>query len=344
MDITSYLLGKKTGGGGTHNLQNKDVTITENGTTNISADAGYDGLQNVELTTNVQPDLEIKNVSIISNGSTTVIPSQDKDGLSQVNIATNVMPNLENKSVTITENKTTTITPTQGKDGLSQVEVITNVSGGADLTEYMAENIDKGNSSACGFIKSLIQVIPPKTRSGSDLSYAYSKLPYLEKVDLSNLDFTNTTQTLILSNMFNGDSKLINVIFPNINPSGLNINMASMFSNCSSLETLNLSKINMGKCSRIDNCFYNCAKITNLTFGSELGKNYSPNATAHTSTYTLDLSFCTLLTHDSLMSVINNLYDISEGNTQDLVIGATNIAKLSQAEIDIATNKGWTVL
>lgn len=99
MDVTSYLLGKQQGGGGTPNLQNKDITITENGETNVSADAGYDGLSNVGITTNVQPDLETK-------------------------------------SVTITENTTTTITPSQGKDGLSSVEVITNVSGATTLYPY----------------------------------------------------------------------------------------------------------------------------------------------------------------------------------------------------------------
>lgn len=54
MDVTSYLLGKQAGGGGsTPTLQNKSVTITENGTTNVTADSGYDGLSEVEVTTNV---------------------------------------------------------------------------------------------------------------------------------------------------------------------------------------------------------------------------------------------------------------------------------------------------
>lgn len=54
MDITSYLLGKQAGGGGGQpSLQNKSVTITENGTQNVTADAGYDGLKNVSITTNV---------------------------------------------------------------------------------------------------------------------------------------------------------------------------------------------------------------------------------------------------------------------------------------------------
>lgn len=60
MDVTSYLLGKKAGGGSTPILQSKEVEITENGTTNVTADSGYDGLSQVEVTTSVPtsgPDL-----------------------------------------------------------------------------------------------------------------------------------------------------------------------------------------------------------------------------------------------------------------------------------------------
>lgn len=52
------------------------------------------------------------------------------------------------------------------------------------------------------------------------------------------------------------------------------------------------------------------------------------------------------LTHDSLMNVINNLYDIkSKGvKPQTLQLGNTNKAKLTAEEIAIATNKGWNVI
>ena len=103
MELTSYLLGKKAGGGSGSNLQTKSLTVTE-------------------------------------NGSTTITPDENYDGMSKVNLTTNVQPNLESKSITITENTTTTITPTTGKDGLSSVEVVTNVSGGGleekDVTFY----------------------------------------------------------------------------------------------------------------------------------------------------------------------------------------------------------------
>ena len=129
MDITSYLLGKKAGGGGTATLQTKQVEVTSNGSQNITADTGYDGLQKVELTTNVQPTLQTKSVSITSNGTTTVSKDSDYDGMTSVSVTTNVQPDLESKSITITENTTTTISPTTGKDGLSSVSVTTNVPG-----------------------------------------------------------------------------------------------------------------------------------------------------------------------------------------------------------------------
>jgi hypothetical protein len=82
-----------------------------------------------------------------------------------------------------------------------------------------------------------------------------------------------------------------------------------------------------------------------------LGKGYTEQSNNSYSSR-VDLSYSPKLTHESLMSVINNLYDLNLtysaiGNgklyRQELRLGSTNLAKLSAEEIAIATNKGWNV-
>lgn len=93
MDITSYLLGKNSGGGGgTPKLQDKTVTITENTTTTIIPDEGYDGLGTVEIITNVSagglPDT-FQAVSYIQSSGTQYIDTGVKAN-SELNITITV--------------------------------------------------------------------------------------------------------------------------------------------------------------------------------------------------------------------------------------------------------------
>lgn len=90
---------------------------------------------------------------------------------------------------------------------------------------------------------------------------------------------------------------------------------------------------------------HNSNKLTNLGGFKDLGKAYSTTQSANYGYYTLNLSGCSKLTHDSLMNVINNLYDIASIGVQpqQLVLGSTNLGKLTAEEISIAQNKGWTV-
>lgn len=58
----------------------------------------------------------------------------------------------------------------------------------------------------------------------------------------------------------------------------------------------------------------------------------------------LSLSNSKKLTHDSLMSVINALKDYSgTSTTRTVTLGSDNLAKLTDAEKKIATDKGWTL-
>lgn len=56
-----------------------------------------------------------------------------------------------------------------------------------------------------------------------------------------------------------------------------------------------------------------------------------------------NFSNCTALTHDSIVAMLQALKDLSSGASKTLTIGATNLAKVSSEEIQIATNKNWSV-
>lgn len=49
------------------------------------------------------------------------------------------------------------------------------------------------------------------------------------------------------------------------------------------------------------------------------------------------------LTHDSLMSIIEALKTYTDGSTHSITLGSTNLAKLTDAEKAIATEKGWSM-
>jgi surface protein len=137
--------------------------------------------------------------------------------------------------------------------------------------------------------------------------------------------------------------------FPSLNTSNVT-NMSRLFDDCRSL--IKVAELDAGKVTNIANFFLNVKTCT--TFGGlkDLGKAYTQQ-TANYSNYKLDLHESTLLTHDSLMNVINNLYDLNQNENlsvdgvcqyrQSLVLGSTNLAKLTAEEIAIATNKGWDV-
>jgi hypothetical protein len=78
--------------------------------------------------------------------------------------------------------------------------------------------------------------------------------------------------------------------------------------------------------------FRSCPSLENVVFEGEIG--YSG----------FNVADCKTLTHASLMSIIIALKDYAEsGTTYTVTFGATNLAKLTDEEKAIATQKGWTL-
>lgn len=111
------------------------------------------------------------------------------------------------------------------------------------------------------------------------------------------------------------------------------LNCTNIFTNCRILVTIDKVIPPVGQ-TTFSSWFYNCLALENVVFEGTIGANG------------LDLHWSTLLTHDSLMSIINALADYSEdtsGTAWAVTLGTTNLAKLTDAEKAIATQKGWTL-
>jgi hypothetical protein len=102
----------------------------------------------------------------------------------------------------------------------------------------------------------------------------------------------------------------------------------STFSECSKLVTIRRLVLNAG-CEYMDT-FSMCSELMNLNVEGTIGKNG------------FNVSNSPKLTHDSLMRILNCLEAKTEG-TWTVTLGATNLAKLTDAEKAIATEKGWTL-
>lgn len=101
----------------------------------------------------------------------------------------------------------------------------------------------------------------------------------------------------------------------------------SMFSGCSSL--VQLPCLDVSNVTNTTYMLYNCTSLKYLHRGGFKNLKVS-----------LDLHYCTSLEHDSIVDLFNA---ISTVTGQTLTLGSTNLAKLTDEEKAIATNKGWTL-
>lgn len=158
---------------------------------------------------------------------------------------------------------------------------------------------------------------------------------------LKQIPLLNTKSCNLMQEMFSGCSSITEI--PELDTSNVT-SMWYMFFKCTSLTTVPM--LDASKIINVYNMFNNCSSLVTLGGLKNLGMSYQTNWIDNVYLATLNLSDSPLLTHDSLMNVINNLYDIkSKGvKPQTLQLGDTNKAKLTAEEIAIATNKGWNVI
>ena len=139
-------------------------------------------------------------------------------------------------------------------------------------------------------------------------------------------DFTNTadfTQIFYYNSM--------TTVFPS-----MDMSMAALLDRTFAYNyaMVTIEKLKVGAATAFSNTFQESRNIENLIIDGTIGQNG------------FDVKQSTKLTHESLMSIINALADYSDdtsGTVWTVTIGSTNKAKLTEAELAIAENKGWVV-
>ena len=196
-----------------------------------------------------------------------------------------------------------------------------------DLSGLDTSNVDSMDNmfDGCSSLTSL-DVSNFNTSNVTYMSGMFSYCSSLTSLDVSNF---NTSLVIYMDNMFSDCSSLTSLDVSNFNTSNVTY-MSGMFNNCTSLTTLDLSNFDTSNVTFINAMFSGCFKLSNLTLG--------PNWASNSRISSFDLSYSPL-THESAVDVINKLATRSNSP----VIEFNKKVGLYQSEIDIATNKGWSV-
>ena len=219
--------------------------------------------------------------------------------------------------------------------------------------------------------KSLNSIPLLDTSNVTNMGNMFSKCSILTSIPL--LDTSNVT---IMNNMFNDCSSLTSI--PQLNTSNVT-HMNNMFTNCPSLTSVpqldasnvtvmdymfsecdsltSVSLLNTSKVTDMSYMFSGCDSLTSVSrldatsltrasimFGYSWDKldKLTDFGGLTNLKIDLDLSPCPALTKESLLNVFNEAADVTV-SPKTMTLGSTNLAKLTDEDKAIATNKGWVL-
>lgn len=209
----------------------------------------------------------------------------------------------------------------------------------------------------CGELVS-IDVSHFVTSNVTNMTNMFSNLNKLKNLDLSSFDTSKVTNMSRLfysskltnlnlsswdfSNVKTIDSFLYGNEITSIDLSSFINNsieyFSSVFSFCFYLTSINLKNLNTSNIKKLSDSFNNCRELTDLQF-NDLGHNESCNE--------INLTSCSKLTKESVLFLFEHAFDRqSAGYTTafNIKLHADTKALLTEDEIAIATNKGFTVV
>ena len=208
------------------------------------------------------------------------------------------------------------------------------LTGELDLSEWDVSSVTNMNSMfyLCSELTN-IDVSTWDVSSVTNMNDMFYKCSALANIDVSTWDVSSVTN---MNSMFYRCSGFTNIDVSTWDVSSVT-NMFYMFSSCPYLASINLSTWDVSSVTNMNGMFLYCTSLANLQL-NDLGHNQYCTE--------LNLSTCTALTKDSILFLFNNAFDRSAAGYTTaftITLNATTKALLSDDEIAIATNKGFTV-
>jgi len=238
----------------------------------------------------------------------------------------------------------------------SYADKISEIPSGGSQEETFGRSFETSNNNNY-ILQKLVKTIPNdvliEAFNSTDVVYlqnSFGICQNLEELDLSNC---NTSSVISLANMCSSSTNLKKVIMQNLDFRNAN-NIGSAFSSLKKLEEIDFTNTDTGHISNFLNFCNTCSalvrfkgildvKSNTANIANIFGKcpNLEEVYIKNLNSSGLNLSGSPKLKKECLVFLLENA--IASEETRALILGSTNLTKLTDEEKAIATNKGWTL-
>ena len=298
-----------------------DLLLTEPSPTVVTPDAGYLGISKVTI--NHPPVEELTEAEITQNGEFHITPSEGYDATLGVTVNVQVGSSSEYSDVDGMRYAYSTITefPTGWKFAPrtdNNCHKMFSCCNKLDAVPLFDTSAVKDFGYMFNEDGQLTSVPEFDTSNGENFTYTFENC-----ISLTSVPAFDTSKMKDFTGAFR-NCRLLSTL-PQFDLSNVT-NASNFVVGCQAL--VSIPKLNLSKVV-YPVSFTSCSSLT--TLGGFTGISVNVN-----------LSSSPSLTRESLLNVINEAADVS-ASPKTLTFGSTNLAKLTDEEKAIATNKGWTL-